>query len=122
MQRMVRCACRLRASVVTSQPRAAARLRRQHRAGYRSLTGRRRTGDLRGAARIEAGSRFDRAPLTDAERRRRLERAARYLVRTMNSCPAPGISPLTTRDWLVIAMVVAPYLLVFTLMSMSPTR
>lgn len=42
-----------------------------------------------------------------------MERVGAYLVRTMNSCPAPGIAPLRTRDWLLLgAVVVLPYLLV----------
>lgn len=62
-------------------------------------------------------------PLSDAERRRRLDRLAAYLVRTMKACPAPGIAPLTTRDWLLIAsIVILPYLLVFGLVAIAPAR
>ena len=60
--------------------------------------------------------------LSDLERRKRLDRVAAYLVRTMRACPAPGIAPLTTRDWLLIAgVVVLPYLLVFSLAAIAPT-
>jgi hypothetical protein len=62
-------------------------------------------------------------PLTEAERRRRLDRVAAYLVRTMRACPAPGIAPFTTRDWLLIAgVVVLPYLLIFALTATAPIR
>ena len=55
----------------------------------------------------------DRRRAMDADRDRRLERVARHLVRTMNACPAPGIAPLRTRDWMLIGVaVVAPYALV----------
>jgi hypothetical protein len=38
----------------------------------------------------------------------------------MNACPAPGVAPLTTRDWLLIAgAVILPYLLVFGLASIA---
>ena len=43
--------------------------------------------------------------LDDAERLRRRARLAAYLVRTMNACPAPGIAPLRTRDWLLILLL-----------------
>jgi hypothetical protein len=60
-----------------------------------------------------------RPPLTEVERRRRVDRVAAYLVRTMRACPAPGIAPFTTRDWLLLgSAVVLPYVLVFAL---SPT-
>jgi len=36
----------------------------------------------------------------------------------MKACPAPGVAPLTTRDWLLIAAVaIVPYLLMFGLAS-----
>jgi hypothetical protein len=63
------------------------------------------------------------APLTEPERRRRVDRVAAYLVRTMRACPAPGIAPLTTRDWLVIASaVLLPYLVVFAVAAAAPVR
>ena len=62
-------------------------------------------------------------PLSDAERQRRLDRLARYLVRTVNACPAPGIAPFTTRDWLLLATAaILPYLLVFGLASIARAR
>jgi hypothetical protein len=62
-----------------------------------------------------------RPPLTEVERRRRVDRVAAYLVRTMCACPAPGIAPFTTRDWLLVAgVVVLPYLLVFALAATAP--
>jgi hypothetical protein len=61
--------------------------------------------------------------LSEAERRRRLDQLAAYLVRTMRSCPAPGIAPLTTRDWLLMATVVLlPYLIVFGLAALAPAH
>jgi 8-oxo-dGTP pyrophosphatase MutT (NUDIX family) len=58
--------------------------------------------------------------LTEGERRLRLRLVTRYLVRTMNSCPAPGIAPLRVRDWLLIAGAVAtPYLIVLAATSAS---
>jgi hypothetical protein len=52
--------------------------------------------------------------MSEAERRRRLERLAAYLVRTMRSCPAPGVAPFTMRDWILIGGIAAgPYLVVF---------
>jgi hypothetical protein len=60
-------------------------------------------------------------PLTEVERRRRMDRVTAYLIRTMRACPAPGIAPFTTRDWLLIAgAVVLPYLLVFALTATAP--
>ncbi len=44
--------------------------------------------------------------LSEAERERRLAAAARALVRTIRACPAPGVAPLRTRDWLALAAVV----------------
>jgi hypothetical protein len=64
-----------------------------------------------------------RVALTENERRRRIERVAAYLVRTMRACPAPGIAPFTTRDWLLIASVVLlPYMLVFGLAAIAPAH
>jgi hypothetical protein len=41
----------------------------------------------------------------------------------MRACPAPGIAPLTTRDWLVISgAVLLPYLAVFALAAAAPVR
>jgi hypothetical protein len=41
----------------------------------------------------------------------------------MRACPAPGIAPLTTRDWLLIASVVLiPYVFVFVLAAIAPAR
>jgi len=66
---------------------------------------------------------FWRTQLDDLERQRRLDRLASYLVRTMRGCPAPGIAPLTTRDWLLIATAtIGPYLLVFGLAIIAPPR
>jgi len=66
---------------------------------------------------------FLRTQLDDFERQRRLDRLASYLVRTMRACPAPGIAPLTTRDWLLIAAAtIGPYLLVFGLAMIAPPR
>lgn len=45
--------------------------------------------------------------LSEAERERRLAAAARALVRTIRACPAPGVAPFRTRDWLALAAVVA---------------
>jgi hypothetical protein len=60
-------------------------------------------------------------PLSEAERQRRLDRLAAYLVRTMKACPAPGIAPLRTRDWpLIASVVILPYLLVFGLVAIAP--
>ncbi len=47
------------------------------------------------------------APASPAERDRRLDIAARALVRTIRACPAPGVPPLRRRDWLAISAVVA---------------
>lgn len=44
--------------------------------------------------------------LSEAERERRLAAAARALVRTIRGCPAPGVAPFRTRDWLALAAVV----------------
>ena len=42
----------------------------------------------------------------------RLRQVARALVRTMRSCPAPGVAPLTWRDWLLLGgVVLVPYAL-----------
>lgn len=61
--------------------------------------------------------------MTETERQRRIEKLTVYLVRTMRSCPAPGIAPFTTRDWLLMAAVVLlPYLLVFGLAAIAPAR
>jgi uncharacterized membrane protein YdbT with pleckstrin-like domain len=61
--------------------------------------------------------------LTEAERQRRLEKLTAYLVRTMRSCPAPGVAPFTIRDWLLIAaVVVLPYLVVFGAEAMAAAR
>lgn len=39
----------------------------------------------------------------------------------MKACPAPGIAPLTTRDWLLIlGVVLFPYLLLFGLATAAP--
>ena len=60
-------------------------------------------------------------PFTELERGRRMDRVAAYLVRTMRACPAPGIAPFTTRDWLLVAgVVVLPYLLIFALTATAP--
>lgn len=65
----------------------------------------------------------DSRALTDDERRRQVERVARVLVRTINSCPAPGIAPLRVRDWILIGAAVAiPYLLVFGLAALASPR
>ncbi|HVA84879.1 MAG TPA: hypothetical protein VNF73_01035 [Candidatus Saccharimonadales bacterium] len=41
----------------------------------------------------------------------------------MNACPAPGIAPFTTRDWLLLATAaILPYLLVFGLASIARAR
>ncbi len=49
-----------------------------------------------------------------------MDRVVSYLVRTMNSCPAPGIAPLRTQDWLLLgAVVVLPYLLVDGLVAVA---
>lgn len=62
-------------------------------------------------------------PLSDAERRRRLDRLADYLVRTMRACPAPGVAPFTVRDWLLIGAIVGlPSLVVIGLASLVPSR
>jgi hypothetical protein len=59
--------------------------------------------------------------LTEVERGRRVDRVAAYLVWTMRACPAPGIAPFTTRDWLLVGgVVVLPYLLVFALATTAP--
>lgn len=58
--------------------------------------------------------------MSEVERRRRLDRLATYLVRTMRSCPAPGIAPFTTRDWLLIAgAAVGPYLVLFAAAALA---
>jgi hypothetical protein len=63
------------------------------------------------------------AALTDEERARRLQRVTRVLVRTMNSCPAPGVAPFRVRDWLLIwALVAGPYLFIFALAALAPPR
>jgi hypothetical protein len=97
-----------------------------------------RTRQLGGAARRRSHRRFahrgehtsgtqrvtlvrPHPPLTEVERRRRVDRVAAYLVRTMRACPAPGIAPFTTRDWLLVAgVVVLPYLLVLALAATAP--
>jgi hypothetical protein len=59
-------------------------------------------------------------PLDELERQRRLSRVAAYLVRTMRACPAPGIAPLTTRDWLLLGAAIGlPVLLWLGLASVS---
>jgi hypothetical protein len=74
-------------------------------------------------ARVPAGRRAQRtiapAPqptLSERERDRRLALATRALVRTIQACPAPGVPPLRTRDWLALgAVVLVPALVVFAL-------
>jgi hypothetical protein len=92
------------------------RRRRSHRPFARRRT----------LARTSSGTirpRVEKVPLTALQRRRRLDRVAAYLVRTMRACPAPGIAPLTTRDWLLISSVVLlPYLLIFGLAAIAPAR
>ena len=69
-----------------------------------------------GASTVQRVAASAAPPLTDLERQRRVDRVAAFLVRTMRACPAPGIAPLTTRDWLVISgAVLLPYLAVFAL-------
>jgi len=59
--------------------------------------------------------------MSDAERRRRIDRIAAYLVRTMRACPAPGIAPLSTRDWLlIVGAAVLPYVIVYSLAAVAP--
>lgn len=50
----------------------------------------------------------------------RLRRVVAHLVRTMRSCPAPGVAPLTLRDWLLLgSVVVVPYLLLVAAVALS---
>lgn len=61
-----------------------------------------------------------RPVLTEQERSQRLQRVAHALVRTINSCPAPGVAPLSLRDWLLIGgAVLIPYLIVFGLAALA---
>lgn len=61
--------------------------------------------------------------MSDTERRRRVQQLADYLVRTIRSCPAPGIAPFTARDWLLIsAAAVLPYVVVLGLVAIAPTH
>lgn len=97
---------------------APARPPTARRRSYRPLV--RRHASASTVRRVAASS---GPPLTDLERQRRVDRVADFLVRTMRACPAPGIAPLTTRDWLVIGgAVLLPYLLVFALAAAAPVR
>jgi hypothetical protein len=61
--------------------------------------------------------------LSEAEKEQRLLRLAAYLVKTMRACPAPGIAPLTTGDWLLIASVATlPFLVVFVSAAVAGVR
>jgi hypothetical protein len=52
--------------------------------------------------------------LSEAEIERRLQRVEAYLVRTMRSCPAPGIAPFTVGELLLITgTVMLPALVIF---------
>lgn len=58
------------------------------------------------------------APLSTAERDRRLAIATKALVRTIRACPAPGVAPLRLRDWLALgAVLVVPFLLGLTFVA-----
>ena len=47
------------------------------------------------------------------ERDRLIRRMTRLLVRTMRSVPAPGIDPLSRRDWALIGLMAALFCLAF---------
>ncbi len=94
---------------------------RRRRAVHRALR-RRRVGLSTGpSVRVVRVARAATS-LSDTEQKRRLDRLAKYLVRTIRACPAPGIAPFTARDWLLIgAAGFLPYLIVFWLASL-PSR
>lgn len=97
---------------------APARSRTVRRPSYRPFARRHA-----GASTVQRVAVRAAPPLTDLERQRRVDRVAAFLVRTMRACPAPGIAPLTTRDWLVISgAVLLPYLAVFALAAAAPVR
>ncbi len=91
----------------------------RHRAVRRALERRRGTTTARRLLVRPASG----VALSANERQHRLERIEAYLVRTMRSCPAPGVAPFTMRDWLVIlAFALGPYLLVYGLAALAATR
>jgi hypothetical protein len=53
------------------------------------------------------------ASLPIAERERLIERVTRDLVRTMRAVPAPGVDPLTQREWLLLGLLALGFCVVF---------
>ena len=63
------------------------------------------------------------AVLSPAEQERRVRRVTAYLVRTIRTCPAPGVAPFTLGDWLMIGAILVPsFVLVYVLTSTSGGR
>jgi hypothetical protein len=53
------------------------------------------------------------ASLPIADRERLIQRVTRDLVRTMRAVPAPGVDPLTRRDWLLLGLLALAFCVVF---------